>query len=591
MQIIHSTKWDSKLATGQVRLLGDLWFEALSTDASPIYWMPTFSTLQMIRHLHEVLRDIATGTLKTYHAKDLASQLVDRFNQKPWIINKFAVEWNLRSELENIKKNPDQSPARENLRLLLKAFIDKIERVDPIESQLDFIASLVQNTSTSYEVIARAVFEICNDLIEIGHSREFLHDWFLNTVLSSNGEPYIEHFRKGNGLGTKACQSYSVLFGTHATKFVTGNRQIRFFEGAPEEWFLPKDSRLFNWKNRFVVIKQITSLDWQAAIEQSEAIITRYLNSLLFEDLKFSRSVFESAIVRNEADQKLQYRNKRRKLNERSIQNALLFYELKDKKREYNESTYAELDRVMHLYEQSRNWDDFGRLISLWTSLEFLFGPLEESSVAAIQKWLPAYVVPQYARLLLLDLRFFMSRIEISWPENMIHELKAESKNNRIEFSDLQTLFDLCCEKDDSDNRLLSLFQDYPIMIRKMRKIRRLNHPFSSANNDSAIYQDICAFENLLKHDLQYAYRARNQIVHAAALNIVQLDRLVQRLNWMLCTVMDSLIYHFAQQPNLKLRDIHEDHIGTYQIWKQCLKSQSPVVPACEILNPFSGGR
>src|SRR5262249_56972143 len=107
-----------------------------------------------------------------------------------------------------------------------------------------------------------------------------------------------------------------------------------------------------------------------------------------------------------------------RHLTERSIKNAGQFYELRRK--DCNMQTYAEVDRVMYWYEQSRGWDDLGRLIALWTTLEFLFGQLDESAVKGIQIGLPAYVVPQYARLPVLDLRTLLNRIELDWPGDLL---------------------------------------------------------------------------------------------------------------------------------------------------------------------------
>jgi len=132
--------------------------------------------------------------------------------------------------------------------------------------------------------------------------------------------------------------------------------------------------------------------------------------------------------------------------------------------------------------------------------------------------------------------------------------------------------------------------KDYPNLTRKVYRIRRLQHPFKKSTDYPAIWHDIHAFEENLLRDLQFAYRARNEIVHAAAIQIVQLDRLVQRLNWVLCTTMDTLIHQFANHPTRALRELHEANLGSYRLWKETLKSAKAPVPLPDILHPACYG-
>ncbi len=71
---------------------------------------------------------------------------------------------------------------------------------------------------------------------------------------------------------------------------------------------------------------------------------------------------------------------------------------------------------------------------------------------------------------------------------------------------------------------------------------------------------------------------------------IVQLDCLVQRLNWMVCTTMDVLIYQFASHPKRTLRELHEWNIGSFRLWKETLNSEKPVVLLSDILKPVCHG-
>jgi hypothetical protein len=86
--------------------------------------------------------------------------------------------------------------------------------------------------------------------------------------------------------------------------------------------------------------------------------------------------------------------------------------------------------------------------------------------------------------------------------------------------------------------------------------------------------------------DLRFAFRARNTIVHDAAIQIVQIDRLIQRLNWMLCTALDALLYQFARNPTLSLSELHEINTHNFTAWKKRLHPDKPAVPLSEIVDP-----
>ncbi len=84
MHVIFSSAWDGARAAGQVRLLADLWLEFLATDASPVYWPPLFSTLQLLKNCRQILRDVDRGALKGYHARDVAAEIEIGMVQPAW---------------------------------------------------------------------------------------------------------------------------------------------------------------------------------------------------------------------------------------------------------------------------------------------------------------------------------------------------------------------------------------------------------------------------------------------------------------------------------------------------------------------------
>jgi hypothetical protein len=589
MHVIFSSVWDRTRAAGQVRLLADLWLEYLATDASPVYWPPLFSTLQLLKNCRQILRDIDRGVLKGYHARDVAAEIVERFDEKPWLVKAYPVEWAVvKAELDGLtaEKAEDRAERGRTLRLL-GAFVDKVEAADPIRKQRDALTGLVSEDKTPYEVIARAVADLTNDLLHRGHSQPYLHGWLLAAVVAANGQPYLDNFGKAEGLGDTSRGDYEVLLRTFATGEVRGNKAIRFTREVPPAFEVLEDSSLRQTRTtRLAVVQVAGCMDWQAAVGRARASLERYLSSTPLERLRFDREVSGEAAVRKLPDGPRYHTGENRPLLQRTITNAERFYSLQG---ECNDRTYAELDRVMYWFEQSRSRDDLGRLISLWTALEFLFGQSGEKIHVSIAHRLAAYVIPRYARLLVLDLKTFLGRIELAWPGALLEKLNARLRDNRYHSTDLLALAKVFCI-DDPGNELLPVIRDYPMLMRKHRRVFRLLHPWKKSTEFPAVWHDIDRFERSLLHDVRYAYRVRNAVVHDAAVEVPQLDRLVQRLNWMLCTAMDCLIFQFAHHPRMDLQGLHETNVGSYHLWKETLRNDKHTVSLDEILSPICHG-
>src|SRR5208283_4607077 len=105
MFVIPFSRSNPARATGQARFLADLWLETLASDVSPIYWPPLCSFLQLLNNLRNVLQEIDAGTLRQYHAVDLAAEILDRGELKPWLLDAYPVEWEvMKAELQELRK-------------------------------------------------------------------------------------------------------------------------------------------------------------------------------------------------------------------------------------------------------------------------------------------------------------------------------------------------------------------------------------------------------------------------------------------------------------------------------------------------------
>jgi hypothetical protein len=155
MFITASSNWQATQASGQERLLIDMWLELVSDDATALYWPTLCSTLQLLRNLRQTLEDIDRGVLKEYTAEDSAEELLVSLECCDWLSTSYPTDVEfLRERLQRLRDSHDgtdddnkshqttQHVTRLSVGSLLRAFIDKVERDGPIPRQVRYLCDL-----------------------------------------------------------------------------------------------------------------------------------------------------------------------------------------------------------------------------------------------------------------------------------------------------------------------------------------------------------------------------------------------------------------------------------------------------------------
>jgi hypothetical protein len=608
MFVVDSKKWHPALAPGQERLLIELWLEALAADTAVLDWPPVCSTAQTLRNLLATLVEVERDILYAYHVWHLAEEAGDRLAECAWLkaaySDDLAVLDDLLTRLRDIHKKKEkldadaersraatQAEARKTAASFLRAFIAKVDRDGMVGPQVDHLRLLTANAATDFSVLARAVGELVNDLVHLGHSRDHLHGWMVGAVLRqpaplpANPLPLLNRFDAARSLGQRIVGGCEVMFMVTVPVAVPDADGIRFVGAVPNTFPLLAGSPFLKTQKRFAIVTVPQTLDCRAATEQAHRHLLRYLHSTRLDHLSFSRDVAQRAAVRIVATGSIQEVNELRSLPHCELHNDELFYATPREGR--NEGTFAELDRAMYWLEQARRWDEVGRLLALWTALEFLFSKTTQPAAEAIQELMPAYLVPNYARSLLLDLWAFIEHVpDITLPLDLEAQLEVQptgvGTRRRV---NLVKLLEECL-KDDATGPLLTAISGYPILMRKYHRVRLLD---PTPKDDMPIRRCLSRFEKAVTFDLRFAYRARNTIVHDAAIQIVQIDRLIQRLNWMLSTALDTLLFQFAHNPTLSLSDLHGINKVNTAKWNKRLKEKE-AIPLAEIVDPPQPG-
>jgi hypothetical protein len=384
MFVIDSKNWLSELAIGQERLLIELWLETLASDTSAMYWPPVCSTFQTLRNLMTTLQEVERDILYAYHVRQLADETLDRLAECGWLKSGYSDDLNVLRDLlvrlrdihkrdeklgndEERSRKVSQWEARKTASSFFRAFLSKVERDGLIGQQVDHVNQLTANAATPFDVLCRAVGEFTNDLVHLGHSRDHLHGRMLGAVLKQPvaplpNPPLLDRFDTARSLGQRMAGGCEVLFMVAARATVPDSDNIRFVNKVPATFPLLAGSPFLKTQKRFAVVNVDFTLDRRTASEQAYRHLLRYLHSTRLDHFEFERSVVRRAVVRVASGNTQEVTGSWR-LPHCELHNDDLFYDMAKEGR--NESTFAELDRVLYWLEQARRWDDVGQLIAL----------------------------------------------------------------------------------------------------------------------------------------------------------------------------------------------------------------------------------
>lgn len=574
MYVVNSTKWDATRLSGQERLVVDAWLEAVSDDCDPVCWPPIFSTFQLIRNLLSILEDVVASSLKTYHVKHASEEILVRLDEGTWLDEAFPfdipfLKEKLRWVKERTKDTADDVRARSEMASYLRAFINKVEVDQPWQWQRQLLTTKTVGTASRFQVLVRAVVDFINELMHQEHSRAHLNRWILRQVVSSSGpRTYVDMVRNAPGLFFDTRQTFEVLFQVASPVAVMDSASVRFFPTMPANWALdPTSLFLRDARSRFAVVRVTSARDRYAAIVHARAVLSRYLWSMKFHHVEFDRAISKHAAVRELGATSTYEEPHPRTLDHRSLWNHDTLESVVNGS--HNLHTYAALERILYWIEQTRRVEPIAALISEWTALEFLFTVPGLSDLDAVERFLPAYLAINYPRWLLLDFWRFLQHTRPEFPPALIARIDIRSTGRHSRATcNLTELLKVCLE-DETTNPIKPLIDDYPILVAKWRRLRRLRP------GDRTLAEDVDAFVQRLHFDIRTCYRARNTVVHDAAMVISENERLLQRLNWMLCASVDQILFQFGRNSAIGMVDIHRCNHARWEKWREVIGNTS----------------
>lgn len=584
MYIVNLTKWDPNRIVGQEKMLADAWIEAVSDDCSHVAWPPIFSTLQLLRNLRNVIQDISRGTLRPYQLTHCIEEIEARFEKPNWLNNLFDPDIKLLMEkLRWVKDHTKTEDAahirgRSEVGSYLNAFITKVELADPIENQIRRLADLNDDATTRFHVLTASIHELINEIMHFGHSRAHLIRWMISKIINGNNlVPYSESFRRSQHLIETDTRSYEVLFNVATPNFVRGSQNVEILDQAPNGWNLDDRSKFKETTKSRIAKVSVSSRDAQGAIRLARASLSRFLWSSRYGNVDFDRALSRHAVAKIEGESNSFEEPEPRHLHRHRLRNGERLHSIDPATR--NPQTFSALQRILFWLEQAHRVEPIAAVISQWTALEFLFSVTGNSDLSAVAQYAPSYITTLYPRSVLLNFWRFLEHSDAVLDQNLEVSLglRVSSKGRRT--CDLKLLLEQCLVP-EATNKILPLLSEYPILISKFHQVRKL---------EPGSYQLRAEIENYSRgviFDIRTCYRARNTVVHDAADSIAENECLAQRLNWIVTTCMDEVIFQFSKSPTLSLLDIHRCKLTSFEKWRKTIGDSNNLCTFQEIVEP-----
>lgn len=225
-----------------------------------------------------------------------------------------------------------------------------------------------------------------------------------------------------------------------------------------------------------------------------------------------------------------------------------------------NENTRT-LERVLYTLNSAKSFTVQNRFLNFWSSLEYILHPFPRFTI--IEK--ARVVVPE-----VFGLFYLKNKMNIFWARLTYC---MEKKGYSEKYPTLQSFVTDCQDKkdystpkmisylcsDEKYNEILSELSFHIVLERECRELIMLLTEPAKANKAIQEYFDS------IKHDLNYIYRLRNQLIHSAKDIDESLEYISFRLYRYVNSVLSTILYYEEKNSLYNITDILGSIDATYQ--------------------------
>jgi len=586
------TNWDSSLAGQKTeaaeKFLIGKWLEKTHHDNQEYNSIPLYSAFQLLRNLKLSIPLILDKTVSRYNVRSIAEELLFRLSRECWLHELYPVEIShLRGKLESLVSQESSNRRKEadstlkDMAFLLEAFENKVIAQDPFSLQRERLATLSQSEGLDLEVFANVeatVDEFVADLLHSGHARDYLHRWMLKYVIGKSGvdieTSYMRRFLNAPPLGQEHSfvvfiLSYLPLSFSTDTLPISRTIPVEFrswrgYEVAIQRFGIPVENDSAAPGDRNWLIVRNRASDYQAAIDQARDLVGLMFDTK-FNNVTFVRTLPGQQLVAQEKDSDGFFVGsfpRSSAYKQESLKNEVFFYEME--RQRCNRRAFARLERALNWYHVTlqSNAPLETKLISLWTTVEYLFSMdgEKEPEIVKIRRFLPPYIVLNRCRIQLLEFYHLVRKFQIELPEGT--QLVDTADPQKVI---LAKFLEFCYLITKQRTAFCLKLEEEPLLLKKLSDLASLS---PQASEDTTPLRFFETLEQKVRFDIDSIYRTRNRLVHQAEMDMVDLNRIFRRLNCLLVTVLDQVLFRFRFNKHDSLEAFHYAFSTHYEILK-----------------------
>ena len=236
----------------------------------------------------------------------------------------------------------------------------------------------------------------------------------------------------------------------------------------------------------------------------------------------------------------------------------------------FGNEDFKVLERILYTLNTAKTYKIQNRFLNFWSALEYVLYPFPRFTI--IEK--ARVVVPE-----VFSLFYIKNKINIFW-SRLIHYLETRYKES--EFYEVVKFVDECIDVGDGGydtKKVIAVFQDkervqkiaenfskHVVLHRELSELEMLiNSPQKAVAAIEDYYEGI-------KHDLNYIYRLRNQLIHSTKDTDDSLEHISMRLYRYVNSVLSTILYYKEKNSEYTIMDILNSIDATYQdyisVWK-----------------------
>lgn len=228
------------------------------------------------------------------------------------------------------------------------------------------------------------------------------------------------------------------------------------------------------------------------------------------------------------------------------------------------------LERVLYTLNTAKTYKIQNRFLNFWSALEYALYPFPRFTI--IEK--ARVVVPE-----VFSLFYIKNKMNIFW-SRLTHYL--ETRYQESELYEAVRFVDECKEASDGGydtKKVIAVFQNQ----KRVEKIadsfskhvvlhRELSELFMLINSPQKAVAAIEDYYEGIKHDLNFIYRLRNQLIHSTKGTDDSLEHISMRLYRYVNSVLSTILYYKEKNSEYTITDILNSIDATYQdyisVWK-----------------------